>query len=228
MKMLILLLHQSSFAWRQTLVIAFHQFQILIMCSKRPFGFARIYCELLSLSFDMFIFDIFDIFIFWYVYLWLLYLGIYSSLISWSLISLSFDIFIFWYMSRIANNYSRTKQQSKRLIKVRRWFWWSKAKNWIPNVWIKFGIVQGHSKLSSYCVQLMLRFRALSSLHEKSMKKKMISTNQKQSFITWDMCRAFPHFHFLCFRPMKEQRIDGEESSERLCEPVHIKNRICW
>ena len=92
-EMLILLLHQSSFAWRQTLVIAFHQFQILIMCSKRPFGFARIYCELLSLSFDMFIFDIFDIFIFWYVYLWLLYLGIYSSLIS-----LSFDIFIFWYL----------------------------------------------------------------------------------------------------------------------------------
>ena len=50
--------------------------------------------------------------------------------------------------------------------------------------------------------------------------KRVIWINQKQPFITWDTCQAFLQFHFHIFRPMKEQRIDGEESSERLCEPV--------
>ena len=29
-------------------------------------------------------------------------------------------------------------------------------------------------------------------------------------------------------RPMKEQRIDGEESSERLRDPVHVLTKYCW
>ena len=76
-----------------------------------------------------------------------------------------------------------------------------------------------------YTVQLTLPFRAFSSLHEYSMKK-VIWTNQKHPFKPWDTCRAFLHFHFLCFRPMKEQRIDGEESSERLCTRLEQNSLI--